>query len=131
MRFGTQRPRHDVAGVALLLAGFCGLAVAFWIFTANWAGVLLPAGFLIGAINSLRTDVREIELRDDVLLVRTFFSEYTIPRAHVTKVLRTDNVAAVEVLNGNRYAVTPPDTDAADVARALEAWLTGGFTPSH
>jgi hypothetical protein len=58
-----------------------------------------------------------------VLLVRTFFSEYAIPRAHVTKVLRTNNVAAVEVLNGNRYGVTPPDVDVDTVATALEAWL--------
>ena len=123
MRFGTQRSRREIAGVVLLLAGFSALAVAFWILTANWAGVLLPLGFLIGAINSLRTDVREIELRDDVLLVRTFFTEYPIPRAHVTKIVRTDDVTAVEVLNGNRYGVTPPDTDAGAVAVALQAWL--------
>src|SRR5687768_8292245 len=79
--FGTQRPGRDVAGLTLLFAGFSLLALAFWVLTANWAGVLLPIGYLVGVINTLRTDVREIELREDVLLVRTFFREYPIPRA--------------------------------------------------
>lgn len=122
--FGVQRPARDVAALALLLTGFSALACAFWILHANWAGLLLPIGFLIGAFSSLRTEVREIELREEVLIVRTFLREYPIPRAHVTKIVRTPQGASVEVLNGNRYLVTPPDTDAAALSRRLEEWLT-------
>ena len=129
MRFGAQRPPRDVLTIALLFTGFAALAVAFWILTRNWLGALLPLGFLLGAWNFLRTDVREIELRQDALLVRTFFREYPIPRAHVTKVLRTAEGASVEVLNGNRYLVTPPQTDAAEIAHALEVWLYGVRRP--
>ena len=123
MRFGRQRAPRDVATLALLLAGFSGLAVAFWMLTLNWAGVLLPIGFLIGAWSQLRGEVRELELRDDTLVVRTFFREYPMPRAHVRAVVRTPAGVMVEVANGNRYAVTPRDVLSDDVARALEQWL--------
>lgn len=122
-KFGRQRPPRDIAALALLLAGFSALGLAFWILTSNWLGGLLPLGFLLGAWQSLRADVREIELRGDALLVRTFFREYSIPRAHVTNVVLTPEGAAIDVLNGSRYQVTPPGTDAAKLAHAFDAWL--------
>jgi hypothetical protein len=112
-----------VVALGLLFTGFAALGVAFLILTANWAGLLLPLAFLLGIIPPLRTDVREIELRGDALLVRTFFREYPIPRAHVRAVLRTPDGVAVEVLNGNRYLVTPPGTDLATLSSALGEWL--------
>jgi hypothetical protein len=121
--FGVQRPPYDIAGIALLFAGFTMLALGFWVLNANWAGILLPLGFLIGAFNSLRTEVRQIELHDDALIVRTFFRQYSIPRAHVTKVVHAPEGAAVDVLNGRRYVVSPPQADAREVALALEMWL--------
>lgn len=123
MRFGRQRSPSDIASMMLLFLGFSALAIAFWIYTSTWFGLLLPLGYLIGAYATLRSEVKEIELRGDTLLVRTFFREYPIPRAHVTKVVRTGNGAAIEVLNGNRYDVTPSDADPDEVARALEEWL--------
>lgn len=123
MTFGRQRPLRDLAALALLLLGFSALAVAFWLYTANWAGVLLPIGFLIGAYAQLRGEVRELELRGDALLVRTFFREYRMPRPHIRRVLRTPAGVAVEVLNGNRYEVLPPGVSAGELAPALEAWL--------
>lgn len=132
MRFGRQRSPRDYATLGLLLAGFTGLAVAFWMLTLNWAGILLPIGFLLGAWSQLRGEVRELELRADTLLVRTFFREYPMPRAHIRGVVRTPGGVMVEVANGNRYAVTPPDVASDDVARALEEWLgatTSSSTP--
>lgn len=131
MKFGRQRSVRDIAVIALLFTGFTALAVAFWLYTLTWAGALLPIGFLVGAYATLRAEVREIELRDDALLLRTFFRQYTIPRAHVTKIARTDRGAAIDVLNGNRYFVTPPDADADEVADALETWLATGSSQSH
>lgn len=125
MRFGRQRPPGDIAAFFLLLTGFTGLALAFWMGTQNWMGLLLPIGFLIGAYASFRGDVREIELLPDVLLLRTFFREYRIPRAHVKQIARTDRGAAIDVLNGNRYYITPADEDEDEVAAALEEWLAG------
>jgi hypothetical protein len=124
MKFGRQRALRDVLVLALLLVGFTALAVAFWMLTLNWAGILLPIGFVIGAYAQLRVEVREVELHPDRLFVRTFFREYPMPRAHIRRVLRSpDGAAIVEVLNGNRYAVTPPDVDGEELARTLEAWL--------
>ena len=123
MRFGRQRSARDFLTLALLFLGFTALAVAFWMLTLNWAGLLLPLGFLIGAYATLRAEVKEIELRDDALILRTFFRAYSIPRAHVTNVARTPRGAAIDVLNGNRYHVTPPETDAELVAHELEEWL--------
>lgn len=123
MRFGTQRPAADSLTIALLLLGFTALAVAFWMLTDNWAGVLLPLGFLIGAWATLRAEVTEIELRGETLVLRTFFRAYPLPRAHVKNVVRTPRGAAIDVLNGNRYYVTPAHADADQVARALEDWL--------
>jgi hypothetical protein len=123
MRFGRQRSARDFITLALLFLGFTALAVAFWILTFNWAGLLLPIGFLIGAYATLRAEVKEIELRDETLILRTFFRAYAIPRAHVTNVARTPRGTAIDVLNGNRYYVTPPDTDAEVVAHELEEWF--------
>lgn len=129
MKFGRQRPPRDVITLALLLTGFSALAVAFWLYTRTWIGVLLPIGFLIGAYAQLRGEVRELELRDDTLFVRTFLRQYTMPRAHIRNVVRTPDGVAVDVLNGNRYVVSPPDTNAEEVLRALEAWLSASSTP--
>ena len=123
MRFGRQRSPSEVTTIVMLFLGFLALAVAFWIYTSNWAGLLLPLGFLIGLFGTFRAEVKELELRGETLILRTFFRAYPIPRAHVTKVVRTPRGAAIEVLNGNRYEVTPPDADAEEVARALDTWL--------
>jgi hypothetical protein len=123
MRFGRQRSPGDVATLVLLFAGFTALALAFWVLTLTWFGLLLPIGYLIGVYATLRTEVKEIELRDETLVLRTFFRAYSIPRAHVTKVLRTPRGASIAVLNGNQYEVTPSGTDADEVAHALETWL--------
>ncbi len=123
MRFGRQRSPSDVAALLLLFLGFTALGVAFWVFTRTWFGLLLVIGYLIGVYATLRAEVKEIELRGETLIVRTFFRAYPIPRAHVTRVVRTPEGAAIDVLNGNRYEVTPPGADAEEVARALEEWL--------
>ena len=120
MRFGRQRSPSDVATLVLLFVGFAALAVAFWIYTRTWFGLLLPIGYVIGAYATLRAEVKEIELRGDTLILRTFFRAYPIPRAHVRALRATE----IEVLNGNRYEVAPPGVDRAEVARALEAWLS-------
>ncbi len=119
MRFGRQRSPSDVATILLLFLGFTALAIAFWALTSNWAGLLLPLGFVIGLVGSFRAEVKEIELRGETLILRTFFRAYPIPRAHVRALRGTE----IEVLNGNRYDVTPPGADRAEVARALEEWL--------
>jgi hypothetical protein len=119
MTFGRQHPPRDVATIALLFLGFSGLALAFWLLTGNWLGALLPIGFVIGAYATLRAEVREIELRGDTLLLRTFFRTYPIPRTHI----RGLRGGEIEVLNGNRYAVVPPGVDADEVRRALDTWL--------
>lgn len=120
MRFGRQRSPRDLLALVLLLTGFCALALAFWLLTANWLGVLLPIGFLLGAYATLRAEVREIELRGDTLLLRTFFRTYPIPRAHIRRL----HGGEIEVLNGNRYDVVPAEADAEEVQRALAAWLS-------
>jgi hypothetical protein len=121
MTFGRQRTAGDVLVLVLLFVGFSGLALAFWLLTANWLGVLLPIGFLIGAYATLRAEVRELELRPDSLQLRTFLRTYPIPRAHVREVRGTE----IEVLNGNRYEVAPAGADRDEVERALDAWLAG------
>jgi hypothetical protein len=133
MRFGRQRSPGDVATLVLLFVGFTALAIAFWVLTLTWFGLLLPIGYLIGVYATLRAEVKEIELRGDTLVLRTFFRAYPIPRAHVTKVIRTPRGASIAVLNGNQYEVTPVGTDADEVAHALETWLLqgpdSGYTP--
>jgi len=120
MTFGRQRTPGDVLVLSLLLVGFCGLALAFWLLTANWLGILLPVGYLIGAWATLRAEVRELELRDDALLLRTFLRTYPIPRPHIREIRGTE----IEVLNGNRYEVAPAGADPEEVTRALDAWFT-------
>ena len=121
MTFGRQRTPGDVLVLSLLLTGFCGLALAFWLLTANWLGVLLPIGYLIGVWATLRAEVRELELRDDALMLRTFLRTYPIPRAHIREIRGTE----IEVLNGNRYEVLPAGADRDAVAAALDAWFGG------
>lgn len=120
MRFGRQQSPSEVATILLLFLGFTALAIAFWALTSNWAGLLLPLGFVVGLVGSFRAEVKEIELHGETLILRTFFRAYPIPRAHVRALRGTE----IEVLNGNRYEVAPPGTDAEEVARALEEWLT-------
>jgi hypothetical protein len=102
MRFGRQHSPSDVGTIVLLLLGFAALAVAFWILTSNWAGLLLPLGFLIGLFGTFRAEVKEIELRDETLILRTFFRAYPIPRAHIRALRGTE----IESLNRNQVA--PP-----------------------
>jgi hypothetical protein len=123
MRFGRQHSPSEVMTILVLFLGFAALGVAFWILTLNWAGLLLPLGFLIGLFGTFRAEVKELELRGETLILRTFFRAYPIPRAHVKRVVHTPRGAAIEVLNGNSYEVTPPGTDAEEVTHALETWL--------
>lgn len=125
MKFGRQRAPRDLLVLALLFTGFSGLALAFWLLTANWLGVLLPIGYVMGAYATLRAEVREVELRGDTLLLRTFFRTYPIPRAHI----RTLRGTEIEVLNGNRYEVAPADADREAVQRAIAAWLYDQLPP--
>ena len=119
MRFGRQRSFWEVSTILLLFSGFTALAIAFWILTGNWAGLLLPVGFLIGLFGTFRAEIKEIEFQGEMLILRTFFRAYRIPRTHIRALRGTE----IEVLNGNRYEVAPPEADAAEVARALEEWL--------
>lgn len=109
--------------IGVLLAGFCALALAFHVYTASWLGVLLPLAFLVGMWSSLRTEVRQLDLREDALLVRTFFRSYRMPREHIIRVVRTPLGPAVDVLNGSRYTIGPVDSDHGEVAEALERWV--------
>ena len=124
MRFGKQRPARDLAALALLFLGFCGLALAIFYLRETLVGALLPLAFLVGAYAGLRTEVREIELLPDKLILRTFFRGYDIPRAHIRGVVMTPRGAAIDVQNGARYDINPPGVDAEELERALREWLT-------
>lgn len=123
MRFGRQRPAADLAALALLLLGFCGLGLAVWLLRANWLGLVLPLTFILGAAAGLRAEVRELELRADALVLRTFFRSYAMPRTHITNVVMTPRGVAIDVLNGTRYFINPEDVDPQELYRALREWL--------
>jgi hypothetical protein len=126
MIFGRQRPPRDLAALILLSAGFSALAVAIWFLRDTWAGGLVPLTFFVGSWAGLRAEVRELELRDDSLIVRTFLRSYSIPREHITAVVMTAGGPAIDVLSGARYTVSPPDTDADEVFRGLTEWHASG-----
>jgi hypothetical protein len=121
--YGRRRPPLDVAALALLFAGFCALALAVRAVYGTWSGALLPLAFVAGAFAGLRAEVRELELRRDALVLRTFFRAYTIPRAHVVRVIHEERGASIEALNGAQYFLTPPGVDARAFADALDAWF--------
>lgn len=123
MRFGRQRPASDVAALALLFAGFSGLAVAVFFLRETLLGVLVPLTFLIGVIAGLRAEVREVELLEDRLILRTFFRAYRIPRAHVMAAVLTPRGVAIDVQNGARFFINPPGVDAEPLRRAIAEWL--------
>ena len=124
MVFGRQRPASDLAALALLFLGFCGLALAVFYLRETLAGVLLPLAFLVGAFAGLRSEVRELELLPEKLVLRTLFRAYDIKRAHVRGVVMTAKGVAIDVQNGARYDVNPPGVDAFELERALREWLT-------
>jgi len=124
VRFGRQRPPADVASLALLLIGFSGLAVAVFYLRETLFGLLLPVTFIAGAITGLRAEVREVELVEDRLILRTFFRAYRIPRAHVTSAVTTPRGVAIDVINGARYFINPPGVDPGELHRAVSEWLT-------
>jgi hypothetical protein len=124
LRLGRQHPPRDVLAIVVLFAGFCALAAAFLAFTESWLGMLLPLAYLIGLWGSMRTEVRELEIRPDALVVRTFFRSYTMPRPHIVRVVRTHLGPAVDVINGNRYTIAPVGVSHETVFGALEEWLT-------
>ena len=123
MKFGEQRPARDLFTLALLFLGFSGLAVAIFFLRETLFGLLLPLTFLAGAIAGLRGEVRELELLDDALILRTIFRGYRIPRAHIRAIVVTPAGVAIDVMNGARYAVNPPGVDAMELERALREWL--------
>ena len=120
--FGRRRRGRDAFVVALLLVGFSGLAAAIRILSGNWFGALLPIAFIYGSAIALRREIREIETRGGTLVVRTLFRDYAIPRAHITNVVLTAEGAAIDVLNGNRYDITPAGEDRVAVWRAVREW---------
>ena len=122
--FGRQRSAKDLVTIALLLTGFTALALAFRIFTASWLGTLLPIGFIIGLAATLRVEVRQIDLYDDRLVIRTFFRAYSIPRDHITSVHHTPDGTAITVLNGARYSITPSGVGASELTRAVREWAS-------
>ena len=124
MKFGEQRPVRDLAALALLFLGFTSLAVAIFFLRQTLVGVLLPLTFIGGAIAGLRTEVREVELLPERLVLRTIFRAYGIPRAHIRAIVMTPRGVAIDVLNGSRYAINPPGVDAMELERALREWLT-------
>ena len=123
MRFGRQRPVADVAALALLLVGFFGLAVAVFYLRETLLGLLVPLTFVVGVAAGLRAEVREVELLDDRLILRTFFRAYRIPRAHITAVVLTPKGVAIDVQNGARFFINPPGVDAEPLQAALAEWL--------
>lgn len=123
MRFGRQRPAADLAALSLLLIGFTALAAAIFFMRETVIGALLPLSFITGAIAGLRSEVREVELQADRLIVRTFFRSYPIPRANITGVVITERGVAMDVLNGSRYPINPPGVDPAELHAALRQWL--------
>lgn len=123
MVFGRQRPASDLAALALLLVGFSALAAAVFHLRDTLAGLLLPLTFVAGAVAGLRTEVREVEIRADGLILRTIFRGYVIPRAHVRRIAMTPRGVAIDVLSGARYAINPPGVDPEELERALVEWL--------
>jgi hypothetical protein len=123
VRFGQQRPPADLAALALLLVGFTGLAAAIFYLRETLVGLLLPLTFIAGAIAGLRAEVREVELADDRLVIRTMFRSYAIPRAHIRAIVLTEKGVAIDVLNGSRYPINPPDVDPEQLRQALSNWL--------
>lgn len=124
--FGRQRPGTDIAAVALLLTGFTAIAWSMWLARGAWLGVLLPIAFVIGIVSGFRTEVRAVDLDGDRMTLRTFFRAYPIPRAHITRVVLTDQGLAIEVLNGARYFIDPRDVDAAEMYRVVREWHAAG-----
>ena len=123
MRFGQQRPPRDLAALALLFLGFSALAVAIFYLRETLVGVLLPLTFIAGAIAGLRGEVREIELLEDRLVLRTMFRAYAIPRAHIRAIVATERGVSIDVLSGARYPIAPPGVDAEELRRALSEWM--------
>ena len=130
MRFGRQRPASDVAALALLLVGFFALAVAIFFLRETLLGLLVPLTFLIGVISGLRAEVREVELLEDRMVLRTFFRAYRIPRAHITAVVLTPKGIAIDVQNGTRFFINPPDVDPAPLRLAISEWLRNAAVPA-
>lgn len=123
MRFGRQRPPRDLVALALLLAGFLGLAVAVFFLRETLLGLLVPLTFIVGAVAGLRAEVREVELLEDRLVLRTFFRSYRIPRSHITAVVVEPKGVAIDVQIGARYFINPPGVDAESLRTALREWL--------
>jgi hypothetical protein len=121
--FGKQRPAADLATLALLLVGFCGLAFAIFYLRETLIGALLPLTFIAGAFAGLRGEVREVELHPGKLILRTLFRSYTVPRRHVRAIVATERGPAIDVLSGARYPITPPGVDPIELERALRQWL--------
>lgn len=123
MRFGQQRPPADLAALALLLIGFTTLAAAIFYMRETLIGALLPLTFIAGAIAGLRSEVREVELQPDLLILRTMFRSYAVPRTHIRAIVLTETGVSIDVLSGARYPITPAGVDPEELRRALSEWM--------
>jgi hypothetical protein len=130
-RFGRRFPAVYLATSVIVCGAFVALGVWLWRSEGQWIGLLVPPVLLWGLHAEFRDQIRELELHETALVLRTVLRERVVLRQdidHTELLLKpVGNGHLLSVLlvlrDGSSVWVHPVGQDAQDVYAAVESWL--------
>jgi hypothetical protein len=130
-RFGRRFPAVYLASSVIVCGAFVALGVWLWRSEGVWVGLLVPPVLLWGLYAEFRDQLRELELHETKLVLRTVLRERVVMRQDIDrtqlllKPVRSGHLLSVLLVlrDGSSVWVHPVGEDAEDVYAAVENWL--------
>ncbi len=131
--FGKRRAMPDLLLNLALFLSLGGAGVWLWFEERNWIGLVLLPILVRALYTDLRDNVREIEIRERDLAIRTFLRERVIPRVDIREValvLRPLGMnqrlsCGIGLHSGEAVWLAPRSIDVIELHEALRQWLDG------
>ncbi|MFL6248730.1 MAG: hypothetical protein ACJ74H_22085 [Thermoanaerobaculia bacterium] len=125
--FGNRRAASFISFNALVFLGLSALGIWVWLDQRYWVGLVLPPMMVWALYTDLRDSVRQVEVGEDSVIIRTFLREEAIPASEIAEVdLTLKPVGAQQILacgialqDGDYRFLVPPGVDAVELTEAM------------
>ena len=129
-KFGRRFAASYLAPSLLVLAAFVALGLWLWASEGEWIGLLVPPALLWGLYAEFRDQLRELELRQESLVLRTILRERIILREDIVSTqllltpVRNGKLLSVMVVlrDGRSVWIQPAGQDAQEVHATVKSW---------